>query len=402
MLASFWNVPFLIWNGTQDELVPVASAQAQADEFATQGLRYEWDLFTTSDHFALAINDEYGQAANCLGTTEVDRNPPRVKYVHNPTMDFATGQLVAGHAYWLSNVTLGNGGGTAPLGTIDVNSHGFGVGNPTPSAGTGAGVLTGGQAPMTYTCQSQNWGPRLPAAAASEHRRRPTTPARQLDISGDERLGRDDQRSPREAHLQRGEHHNATADQRPHGQLPGGRDPFGSDQPGRREPASRHDFTVTLTRQHRQPAGLDPLPDADGSASSGSDYDSVSGTLTFAPGETTKPISVPVHGDTTDRGRRDVHPGAHGRPVRDADVTERDWHDHERRLAGYHGQARRCCVSGSCRFQQSARAGLRRHGPRSAAPSCRPPARAPRPPHGSRPQRRTAERQSDQITYSRP
>ena len=76
-----------------DELVPVASAQAQAAEFGALGLRYEWDLFTTSDHFALAINDEYGRGGDFLGTTEVDRNPPHVTYVYNPTMDFATGQL---------------------------------------------------------------------------------------------------------------------------------------------------------------------------------------------------------------------------------------------------------------------------------------------------------------------
>ncbi len=164
MLASFRNIPFLIWNGSNDELVPLASAQAQAAEFGSLGLRYEWDLFETSDHFALAINDEYGEAATFLGTTEVDRNPPHVTYVRNPTMDFATGQLTADHAYWLSGVTLRNGAGAQPLGTIDVLSQGFGEGDPTPSGVTnGAGVLVGGQAPMPYTCESQSWGPPAPA-----------------------------------------------------------------------------------------------------------------------------------------------------------------------------------------------------------------------------------------------
>ena len=36
---------------------------------------------------------------------------------------------------------------------------------------------------------------------------------------------------------------------------------------------------------------------ADGTASAGSDYEAVSGTLVFAPGETSKTVSVPVHGD---------------------------------------------------------------------------------------------------------
>jgi uncharacterized repeat protein (TIGR01451 family) len=159
MLASLRNIPFLIWNAAQDELVPVAGAQEQADTFDALGYRYEFDLFNPADHFALAINDEYGPAASFLGTTEVERDPAHVTYVYNPTMDFATGQLKADHAYWLSGVTLRNSGGSAPLGTIDVRSHGFGVGDPTPSATmNGAGVLTGGQSPMTFSSQSKTWG----------------------------------------------------------------------------------------------------------------------------------------------------------------------------------------------------------------------------------------------------
>src|SRR5436305_3514348 len=38
---------------------------------------------------------------------------------------------------------------------------------------------------------------------------------------------------------------------------------------------------------------------ADGTATSGSDYTAVTGTLTFAPGETAKSIDVTVRGDTT-------------------------------------------------------------------------------------------------------
>jgi chitinase len=37
---------------------------------------------------------------------------------------------------------------------------------------------------------------------------------------------------------------------------------------------------------------------ADGTATAGSDYTAVTGTLTFAPGEITKTVTVPVIGDT--------------------------------------------------------------------------------------------------------
>ncbi len=168
MLASVRNIPFLIWNGTEDELVPVAGAQAQAAKFQELGYRYEWDLFGTADHFALAINDSYGPAASFLGTTKVDRNPAHVTYAYNPTMDFPDAGTAAGHAYWVSDLALRDASGSAPLGTIDVRSDGFGVGDPAPSGQVnGAGVLTGGQVPaMAYASQTQTWGaaPSAPVA----------------------------------------------------------------------------------------------------------------------------------------------------------------------------------------------------------------------------------------------
>jgi uncharacterized repeat protein (TIGR01451 family) len=168
MLKSFRNVPFLMWYAAQDELVPVAGAQAQANTFDSLGYRYEFDLFDPATHNSLARNDEYGPAATFLGTTEVDRDPAHITYTYNPTMDFATGQLAADHAYWLSGITLRDGSGTAPLGTIDVRSHGFGVGDPTPSATqTGSGVLTGGGlGDMSFSRQFKTWGsvPTTPVA----------------------------------------------------------------------------------------------------------------------------------------------------------------------------------------------------------------------------------------------
>jgi hypothetical protein len=63
---------------------------------------------------------------------------------------------------------LRDGSGSAPLGTIDVRSEGFGVGDPTPgSTQAGGGALTGGTLPaISYSEQSKAWGPvpRTPVA----------------------------------------------------------------------------------------------------------------------------------------------------------------------------------------------------------------------------------------------
>jgi hypothetical protein len=174
MLASARNVPFMIWNETTDELVPISGVLEQVATFDALGYRYTFDQFQAGDHLTLAINDEYSPAAAFLGSDTVEPNPPHVTYAYNPTMDFPADGTTAGHAYWAYGVTLRNAEGAAPLGTIDVRSQGFGVADPVPSATQhGAGALTGGQIPaIPFTSQEKSW----PAAAAAP-------PANALEIN---------------------------------------------------------------------------------------------------------------------------------------------------------------------------------------------------------------------------
>jgi len=58
MLASLRNIPFLIWNAVQDELVPYAGAVAQAQTFDDLGYRYIFDSFAPAEHLTLAIHDQ--------------------------------------------------------------------------------------------------------------------------------------------------------------------------------------------------------------------------------------------------------------------------------------------------------------------------------------------------------
>ena len=57
-------------------------------------------------------------------------------------------------------------------------------------------------------------------------------------------------------------------------------------------------FTVTLSAASGQTVTVN-YATADGTATAGSDYVATSGTLTFNPGDTTKPIPVTINGDTT-------------------------------------------------------------------------------------------------------
>src|SRR5207249_4676578 len=119
-------------------------------------------------HLTLAINDEYAPAAAFLGTENANRNPAHVTYTYNPTMDFPADGTTAGHAYWVYAIALRDASGSAPIGTIDVRSGGFGKGDPVASpTESGAGVLTGGQIPaIPYTNETKTWGP---APSAPKH-----------------------------------------------------------------------------------------------------------------------------------------------------------------------------------------------------------------------------------------
>jgi hypothetical protein len=170
MLASVRNIPFLIWDETSDELVPIAGVREQVKRFDELGYRYRFDEFHAGDHLALAINDEFKPAAEFLDGATVTPNPPHVSYTYNPTMDFPQDGTTAGHAYWLYAVALRNGSGSAPIATVDVRSEGFGVGDPPANATeTEPGVLTGGMlGAIPYTEERKTWKPAPAAPIANK------------------------------------------------------------------------------------------------------------------------------------------------------------------------------------------------------------------------------------------
>lgn len=168
-LASLRHVPFLIWNAVQDELVPYAGPVRQAQGFDDLGYRYELDSFGTAEHLTLAVHDQYAPAASFLGDARVVRDPAHVSYVRNPTMDFPADGTTADHAYWLSAISVRDGGGAAPLASVDARSQGFGTGDPAPApTARGGGSLSGGTfGSLAYTSQSRGWG-AVPRTARSD------------------------------------------------------------------------------------------------------------------------------------------------------------------------------------------------------------------------------------------
>jgi len=170
MLPSLRHVPVKMWVGTLDELVPIPTTIAHAQAADTAGLRYEFDVFTFADHFALAVNDQYAPAAEFLGDRRVVRNPAHVTYVRNQAMDSPELGFKADHAYWLSGIRVRDEGAGDGLGRVDAISRAFGRGDsPVLPTQTTAGVLAGGFFPaMPFAEQSQAWGPAPTTPKADE------------------------------------------------------------------------------------------------------------------------------------------------------------------------------------------------------------------------------------------
>jgi len=165
-LESWRNTPAMVWIGALDEGDSIAEHEESITDLAQAGLRFVFDQFPTSDHLTIAMNDEYGPLAAFLGEHRVDRDPPHVTYIVNPSADFDGAHVVADHAYWLSELHVRDPE-SSPTGRIDARSEAFGVGDPAPrGVETSTGVLTGGaHGPTPFLRSEQQLGPA------------PTTPA---------------------------------------------------------------------------------------------------------------------------------------------------------------------------------------------------------------------------------
>jgi hypothetical protein len=159
-LASLRNTPIMAWNSGADELVRIDESEAAVKALTDAGLRFVEDLFPAADHLTLATNDEYGKGAEWLGDHRVDRSPPHVTFVVDPTEDSGDSSVVANHAYWASGMTVRDPK-AKPTGTFDARSEGFGVGDGKPDGvKQGAGTLDGGvHGPTPYVERSQDWTP---------------------------------------------------------------------------------------------------------------------------------------------------------------------------------------------------------------------------------------------------
>ena len=154
LLPSRRNQPVMEWAGLPDNYIPYNIPRERANVYIA-GDQYDFAfdswLGASSDHVVMCANATWGVLTDWLGDMRGVQDPFHVTYVRNPAMDDPESGLVGDHAYWLSDIQSRSG----ELGTIDVQSHGFGLQDaPAAPVITGAGVESGSTIPVnTYTTE---------------------------------------------------------------------------------------------------------------------------------------------------------------------------------------------------------------------------------------------------------
>jgi len=120
ILDNMRNVPLLMWNGVNDELVPVAGVLNTQRRLSDLGYYHRLDLFPGFDHFLFSLVDEWGPGRAWLGANRVDSNPWHVTYRAMPEIDRPALGLRHDHAYWVSGIVVAQG---ARSGLVDAVSR---------------------------------------------------------------------------------------------------------------------------------------------------------------------------------------------------------------------------------------------------------------------------------------
>src|SRR4051794_4176229 len=153
---SLRNIPVMAWYGHTDELVGPEMSEEAFLNAEQSGIRYDHWEFVPAGHITEGNNDEYGPAADFFGNHTVDPNPPHVTYLYDPSQD-PKALSPSNHAYWVSAITLADG---SKSGSVDVRSHGFGVGDaPVLPVKPSVGTLDGGShGSIPYERRTIDWG----------------------------------------------------------------------------------------------------------------------------------------------------------------------------------------------------------------------------------------------------
>jgi Putative esterase len=113
LLENLREVPLAIYQGVEDELVPVSGTVAQALTLQKLGYRYRLYLLLAQEHYGPPIADEWQAGTEYEHRFVRDPNPPRVTYTRSMPMEHAVEEVNSDgvplnfdfdSAYWMSGL----------------------------------------------------------------------------------------------------------------------------------------------------------------------------------------------------------------------------------------------------------------------------------------------------------
>ncbi len=125
LVSNALNLPYAIFHGTDDELVPVSGVTTMAARFFQQGLRFRYYLFPGYEHYTFAVMDQWAEGSAYLESFTRDPNPRAVSYTLDPSMQSAIEQiqmpegrqlrLDADGAYWIDGMAVADDGSSGSI-----------------------------------------------------------------------------------------------------------------------------------------------------------------------------------------------------------------------------------------------------------------------------------------------
>jgi pimeloyl-ACP methyl ester carboxylesterase len=113
LLENLKWIPYVNYQGTEDELVPVTGPTMQMKTMQDLGLRYRYYLFPHEEHYGPPIFDQWAEGVKYEHQFTRNPNPPSLTYIRSMPMEHAVEQVNADnvplnfdfdHAYWMSDL----------------------------------------------------------------------------------------------------------------------------------------------------------------------------------------------------------------------------------------------------------------------------------------------------------
>ena len=113
LLENVRHVPWAIYHGAADELVPVSSVTRQVERLVQLGYRHRYYLFPHQEHYGPPITDEWADGVRYLHTFARPLNPARVTYIRDMPFERATETVQSDkvpldftfdRAYWMTRL----------------------------------------------------------------------------------------------------------------------------------------------------------------------------------------------------------------------------------------------------------------------------------------------------------